>query len=151
MVGKAARLVESLRQQHKEPFHVWPGFADILLPGMTVGMTGVIAGTGNIFPYTLVELYTLISAAFAEKDFAKLEQAQRLQRLVGDADWCMAKAGIGGTKWGLTRWFYEFGVPRRPLQPLGKDGQAMMEQSLKEALEHERKLASAVKGVVAKA
>ncbi|KDN41243.1 aldolase [Tilletiaria anomala UBC 951] len=144
-IGKGARLVSALQAQaaaHAKPvWHVWPGFADVLLPAMTIGMTGVIAGTGNLFPHTLVELYMLIDAAFREKDFGKLEQAQKLQELVGRADWCMAKAGIAGSKWALGHWFYDMGVPRRPLQPLGKEGQQMMLQELQEAMEHERRLA----------
>lgn len=144
-VGKGSRLVEALKAQRdtKPVTHVWPGFADILLPGMTIGMTGVIAGTGNLFPHLLVELYQTAQQAFEKKDFALLNKAQALQSVVTQADWALAKAGIAGSKWAVSQFQYDVGLPRRPLQPYGKEAQANLVKDLAEPLKREKELALA--------
>lgn len=140
-IGKGGRIVEALSDAKKgTAFHVWTGFADILLPSMMVGMTGSICGTANLIPRTCVQLYTLIHEAQETKNWDKLQEAQRLQQIVAKADWAMAKAGIGGTKWALSRWYYPVGECRLPLQPASKEVQAMLTADLVEALALERTL-----------
>ena len=77
-------------------------------------------GTGNVFRGTpgdtnIVKLYGMIEEALATNDMAMLKQAQELSRIVARADWCVVKGGIPGTKWALSRFYYEYGVARSPL------------------------------------
>lgn len=125
------------------PFHVWPGFADIVLPGYIVGMEGVIAGTGNVLPHTLKKLCDL-SAQAAAGDTAALAEAQALQALVAEADWACAKTGIPGTKFATsTFWGVDLGAPRAPLREASPDTKSYLLTTLKEAVQHEAKLAQA--------
>ncbi|KAJ9475019.1 Dihydrodipicolinate synthase [Pseudozyma hubeiensis] len=136
-VGKGGRIAAAIERDN---FHVWSGFADIIVPASTAGFTGVIAGSGNIIPRTLVELYTLTKQATDEKSWDKLQKAQQLQKVVSHADWVLFKAGIPGTKCALDRWYYEYGVCRMPLQPASKEVRQMLEVELKEAMQLERQL-----------
>lgn len=136
-IGKASRVAAAIT---RPGFHVWSGFADIIIPGMMAGMNGVIAGSGNIIPRTLVHLYNLTKQAIDEKDWTKLQQAQEVQKIVSHADWVLFKAGIPGTKAALERWYYPAGVCRMPLQPASKEVRAMLETELQQALEFERQL-----------
>lgn len=140
-IGKGGRIVDALTSvKQGTAFHIWTGFADILLPSMMVGMTGTICGTANLVPRTTVQLYNLIKEAQDIKSWDKLQEAQKLQQIVAKADWAMAKAGIGGTKWALSRWYYPVGECRLPLQPASKEVQAMLTSDLQEALALERQL-----------
>lgn len=134
-IGKGGRIAAAIKRPN---FHVWSGFADITVPALMAGMNGVIAGSGNIIPRTLVHLYNLATEAVEEKSWEKLEQAQKLQQLVSHADWVLFKAGIPGTKCALTRWYYEYGVCRMPLQPASKETKAMLETELVEVMQLER-------------
>ncbi|SNX86962.1 related to dihydrodipicolinate synthetase family protein [Melanopsichium pennsylvanicum] len=136
-IGKGMRIAAAVQ---RPGFHVWSGFADIILPATMAGFNGVIAGSGNIIPRTLVKLYNLIQQATHEKNWEKLQQAQQLQKLVSHADWVMFKSGIPGTKTALTRWYYEYGVCRLPLQPATKEVQHMLETELQDIIEFERSL-----------
>lgn len=134
-VGKGGRIASTIQ---RPDFHVWSGFADIIVPATTVGFTGVIAGSGNIIPRTLVALYKLASEAVQQKNWEKLAEAQKLQQVVSHADWVLFKAGIPGTKCALNRWYYEYGICRMPLQPATKEVKAMLELELVEAMKIER-------------
>lgn len=134
-IGKGGRIAAAVK---RPGFHVWSGFADIIVPSMTVGMNGAICGSGNIIPRTLVYLYKLAREAVEEKNWEKQAQAQKLQELVSHADWVMFKAGIPGTKSALARWYYPVGVCRMPLQPATKEVQAMLEKELAEVMHLER-------------
>lgn len=136
-IGKGGRIAAAIQ---RPGFHVWSGFADIMVPSATAGFNGVIAGSGNIIPRTLVHLYKLTREAIQEKNWDKLEQAQKLQELVSHADWVLFKAGIPGTKCALQRWYYPAGVCRMPLQPATKQVQAMLESELVQAIDFERQL-----------
>ncbi|EPQ27852.1 uncharacterized protein PFL1_04596 [Pseudozyma flocculosa PF-1] len=148
MIGKGARIVDAVQ---RPGFLIVTGFADILLPSMMVGLDGTICGTANIAPRVCVKLYNLIKDARANKDWAKLEEAQELQKIVSKADWVLFKGAIGGTKWALDRFYYPVGQPRRPLQPAGKEAQQMLEDNLKEIMALERQLEKAAGVTVAKA
>lgn len=101
-MGKGTRIVA--HTQSKEylarhgPFAVMPGFSDMLLPALVTKHTGCITGTGNIIPKTIVKLYDTAIEALKTGDPKTMAQAQELQVLVAEADWCIIKAGIGGTK-----------------------------------------------------
>ncbi|PWN52904.1 aldolase [Violaceomyces palustris] len=134
-IGKGLRLASSIKRQ---PFRVFPGFADIILPAMLSGQTGAIVGTGNLIPRVLLQLYQMISKAIETKDFQLLSEAQELQRKVAFADWALVKGGISGTKWALERFYESVGTTRRPLQPVSDDLKKVIEDGLKECLELER-------------
>ncbi|CDR88925.1 uncharacterized protein SPSC_05757 [Sporisorium scitamineum] len=134
-VGKGGRVAKAIQ---RPGFHVWSGFADIIVPSTMAGFNGVIAGSGNIIPRTLVALYNLATEAMLEKDFDKLQSAQKLQEVVSHVDWVLFKAGIPGTKCALDRWYYEYGVCRMPLQPASKEVKAMLESELQEVMKIER-------------
>lgn len=147
-IGKGGRVAAAIK---REGFQVWSGFADIVVPATMAGFNGVIAGSGNIIPRTLVKLYELTSEAVKEKDWGKLEEAKKLQEVVSRADWVLFKAGIPGTKCALRRWYYEYGVCRMPLQPASKEVLAMLEGELVEAMELERGFERDAQAQVAKA
>ena len=147
-IGKGGRIAAAIQ---RPGFHVWSGFADIIVPSTMAGFNGVIAGSGNIIPRTLVHLYNLTTQAVQSKDWDKLQQAQKLQEIVSRADWVLFKAGIPGTKCALQRWYYPAGVCRMPLQPATKEVQAMLETELVEAMKIERSLEEAAGVTPAKA
>ena len=103
-IGKGTRI--AAHTQSKEylsrhgPFQVLPGFSDYLLPALVSKQTGCITGTGNVIPKTIVKLYNTAVEAIKTCDPKLFAQAQELQVLVAEADWCIVKAGIGGTKVG---------------------------------------------------
>ncbi len=134
-IGKGGRIAQAIQ---RPDFHVWSGFADIIVPSLMAGFNGVICGSGNIIPRTIVHLYNLAREAVAEKNWEKLQQAQELQAVVSHADWVMFKAGIPGTKCALQRWYYPVGVCRMPLQPASKEVQSMLETELQEVMKIER-------------
>ena len=77
-IGKGGRVREAIK---RSDFHVWSGFADIIVPSTFAGFNGVICGSGNIIPRTIVHLYNLTKQAVEEKSWEKLEEAQRLQAM----------------------------------------------------------------------
>lgn len=107
---------------------------------MMAGMTGAIAGTANLLPRLTVQLYESIVAYQQAPTVQALAEVQKLSDVVSRADWALAKTGISGTKWVLGRWYTDVGAPRRPLQPLAKDKQAMLDVDLAQAIELERGL-----------
>ncbi|KAJ9110193.1 hypothetical protein QFC20_003045 [Naganishia adeliensis] len=72
-----------------------------MYPGMQVGMTGSITGTGNIIPKTIVKLYNVAKKAIDTGDREAQAEALDLHRRVAAADWIVVKAGISGTKLAL--------------------------------------------------
>ncbi|PWN42688.1 aldolase [Ceraceosorus guamensis] len=138
-IGKGARLASSAAAKSHKNFHVFPGLGDMLLPSMLVGMTGTIAGSGNIFPRLLVQTYKSAQEAVQSPSKETLSKAQELQALVSRADWAFMKGGIGGTKWVLRRYYDDVGEARRPLQPATQAVQDMLEKELRDALDWERK------------
>lgn len=105
-----------------------------------VGMTGAIAGTANLVPRLVVQLYHAIVAFQQAPTPQGLAEVQKLSDVVSRADWALAKSGLSGTKWVLGRWYEDVGVPRRPLQPLSKEKQSQLQVELAEAVELERTL-----------
>ncbi|PWY98006.1 aldolase [Testicularia cyperi] len=149
-IGKGARVVDAFSTStstqaeesvdNKPNFHVWTGFADILLPSMLVGMTGSICGTSNVAPRTTLRLFHLVQQAIKTQDWSVLAEAQALSSIVSKADWTLFKAGIAGTKWALNHYYYNTGVPRRPLQPASLETQQMITKDLEQIMRLERQL-----------
>ncbi|PCH42223.1 dihydrodipicolinate synthetase [Wolfiporia cocos MD-104 SS10] len=88
-VGKLHRLTSTVPATK---FATFPGKSDVFLQGLISGSAGVIGALPNIAPKAHVELYRLYKAG-------KLEEAVKVQALLGQADWEMGRLGsIGGIK-----------------------------------------------------
>ena len=72
-----------------------------------------------------------------------LPEAQRLQGIVGRADWTVANAGISGTKYLIQRLYGYGGSPRSPLPPISDAaGQALWDHPhIRDIVALERQLA----------
>lgn len=159
-IGKGTRLAAHTKTKEylarHGPFFTLPGFADYLLPALVSGHDGCITGTGNVIPKTIVKLYNTATEALTTGDAEKMKEAQRLQFIVTNADWCIIKvrsipgsllegtklipacsqAGIGGTKYALDHFYPSLavgGAPRRPLPPADEAVRAAVEKGMKEA------------------
>jgi dihydrodipicolinate synthase/N-acetylneuraminate lyase len=146
-IGKGHRLSAhtqsaAYKARHPTPFFVMPGFSDILLPALVARASGCITGTGNIIPKTIVKLYDTAIAALASGSPAQLQEAQKLQDLVAEADWAVVKAGIGGTKYAMDVYVEKGlgGVPRSPLPPAPPAVQTMLATELERAVAYENSL-----------
>ncbi|KAH8107011.1 dihydrodipicolinate synthetase [Cristinia sonorae] len=128
-VGKLTRICSTTSQESfitaypregtEEPFLVLGGFSDILLTSLYANGHGVITGLGNVTPYSIAKLYEVGTASL--KDPSQLSEAQRLQGIVGRADWTVANAGVAGTKYLIQRLYGYGGDPRSPLPPIDPD------------------------------
>ncbi|KAH8100139.1 dihydrodipicolinate synthetase [Cristinia sonorae] len=108
-VGKLQRLTSSLSSTE---FATFPGKSDVFLQGLISGSAGVIGALPNVAPKAHIRLLNL----FRE---GKLEEAVKLQALLGHADWQLGKIGsIAGIKAIVSKHF-EYGKPfvRGPLAP----------------------------------
>ncbi|CRK13948.1 hypothetical protein BN1708_011001 [Verticillium longisporum] len=73
-------------------FFALTGQSDWLVPGLSVGATGVVTGVANLYPRACAAIYDRYVAG----DTA---EATRLQLALAKAEWGFAKGGINGTKW----------------------------------------------------
>jgi len=145
-IGKGHRLAaytqtESYLARHG-PFQVLPGFSDYLVPALVSRQTGCITGTGNVIPKTIVKLYKTATAALETGDKKLMAEALKIQDIVSDADWCIVKAGIGGTKYALDK-FVQAGLggnPRKPLPPADDAIKAMVDKGMKASIAYENSL-----------
>lgn len=55
-----------------------------------------------------------------------LPEAQRLQGIIANADFTIAKTGISGTKFLLDKLYGYGGLPRKPLPPIDADAAAAL-------------------------
>jgi hypothetical protein len=152
---------------------VVPGFADYTLPALIARADGMItwvpsitstslpsprltdafpsplSGTGNVIPKTMVLLYNLAVKAIASGNPQDFDEALKVQDIVSDADWCIVKAGISGTKYALDK-FYPAdeskgetplgGFVRNPLPQVSAATKKMVDEGLKAAVEFENSL-----------
>ncbi|CAD6575459.1 MAG: hypothetical protein CYPHOPRED_005713 [Cyphobasidiales sp. Tagirdzhanova-0007] len=145
-IGKGLRIAahtqsKEYRARHG-PFHILPGYSDYLLPALVSGQTGCITGTGNVFPKLIVKLYEQCVKAIETGDSKDWMEATRLQAIVAKADWCIVKAGIGGTKYAMNQYIEKGlgGYPRSPIPEADQAIKTMCEVDLQEALEIEKSL-----------
>lgn len=145
-IGKGHRLAaytqsEAYLARHG-PFQVLPGFSDYLIPALVSRQTGCITGTGNVIPKTIVKLYKTAVAALASGNPQDLQEALKIQDIVSNADWCIVKAGIGGTKLALDLYVQKGlgGNPRSPLPAADDACKAMLAKGLKTAIAYENSL-----------
>ncbi|PIL23986.1 hypothetical protein GSI_13737 [Ganoderma sinense ZZ0214-1] len=125
-VGKLTRICATVsepsfaqahpRKNPHAPFLVLGGYTDFILTSSMVNGHGAITGLANVVPYTVAKLFEVSEKAKA--DSSALPEAQRLQGIVAQADFTIAKTGIAGTKALLGKLYGYGGNPRRPLPPI---------------------------------
>lgn len=76
---------------YNQGFRVFTGLGQVLVPALSVGLSGTIDGLSGIFPKTMVKLYTL----FRE---GNIKEASDLQFLVTTADQMLADLNLVGAK-----------------------------------------------------
>ncbi|KAL1949660.1 hypothetical protein VTO73DRAFT_8541 [Trametes versicolor] len=108
-VGKLHRLTSTLPASK---FATFPGSSAVFLQCLISGSAGVIGALPNVAPKAHAELYKLWKAG-------KLEEAEKLQALLGQADWELQKLGsIAGIKAIVSKHFgYGNTNVRAPLTP----------------------------------
>lgn len=89
-------------------FMTMGGSADFTLPALIGGGKGVIGGLANIAPKACVEVFKLYQAG-------KIDEAEKMQAVVGRGDWAAIKSGVVGTKSCLQSAFKYGGYGRKPL------------------------------------
>lgn len=118
----------------KIPFLVLGGYTDFVLSSTYVNSHGCITGLANVAPvsntsavdlmssssltssqYSVAKLYEISVATL--KDPSLLPEAQRIQGIVANADYTVAKSGVSGTKALLQQLKGYGGLPRKPLPP----------------------------------
>ncbi|KAI0072947.1 aldolase [Panus rudis PR-1116 ss-1] len=106
-VGKLHRLTSTVSPSK---FATFPGKSDVFLQGLIVGSAGVIGALPNVAPKAHVKLWNLYKEG-------KLDEAAKLQGLLGHADWQLGKMGsIAGIKAVVSREFgYGKAYVRGPL------------------------------------
>ncbi|KAL7279319.1 hypothetical protein ACG7TL_007160 [Trametes sanguinea] len=112
-VGKLHRLTSTLPAAK---FATFPGSSAVFLQGLVSGSAGVIGALPNVAPKAHAELYRLFKAG-------KLQEAEKLQALLGHADWELQKLGsIAGIKAVVSKHFgYGNTNVRGPLMPRDLD------------------------------
>lgn len=131
-IGKMCRIVPEV---NREEFAVFSGLVDTLVPSLTAGASGAIAGLCNLVPKTVVRAYELATTGGDKKELAKI------QKLMSDADALVTKTGvISGTKWALEVYFGYGGEGRRPIQSPSPEIKMLAEYGFKPIMEYEGSL-----------
>ena len=128
-IGKLQRIVTSVSPSE---FATFPGKADVFLQGLISGSAGLIGALPNVVPKLHVQLFELYREG-------KLDDAVKLQALLGQSDWELGKLGsIAGIKAIVSKEF-GYGEPhvRGPLSPLDSERLASI-GGLAEAIETEK-------------
>ncbi|KAI0346288.1 dihydrodipicolinate synthetase [Trametopsis cervina] len=130
-IGKLQRIVSSVSPA---TFATFPGKSDVFLQGLVSGSAGVIGALPNVVPKVHVRLLQLHKEG-------KMDEAVKLQALLGQADWELGKLGsIAGIKAIVSKHF-GYGEPwvKGPLVPLAEEKVATIAK-LGEAIELEKSL-----------
>ena len=112
-IGKLHRVTSALPPTE---FAAFPGKSDVFLQGLISSSAGVIGALPNVAPKAHVHLLKLYNEG-------KLEEAKKLQSLLGQSDWELGKLGsIAGIKAIVSKHF-GYGAPhvKGPLAPLDAD------------------------------
>jgi len=118
-VSDASFVAHHPRKNPNCPFLVLGGFIDFLVPSAFANGHGAITGLANVAPNAIVRLFQVTAAAVSNP--SHLPEAQRLQGIIANADFTIAKAGISGTKFLLNKLYGYGGLPRKPLPPIDAD------------------------------
>ncbi|EKM58391.1 uncharacterized protein PHACADRAFT_252672 [Phanerochaete carnosa HHB-10118-sp] len=130
-IGKLHRVSSALPSAE---FAAFPGKSDVVLQGLFSGSAGIIGALPNVAPKAHAHLLKLYGEG-------KLEEATKLQSLLGQSDWELSKLGsIGGIKAVVSKHF-GYGGPhvRSPLAPL-LDEQKVTNAKLEELIALEKSL-----------
>ncbi|KAF9791137.1 dihydrodipicolinate synthetase [Thelephora terrestris] len=95
------------------PFLVLGGLTDTIIPTLVVRGHGAITGLANLAPYSCAKLFKLATAVVTDPSL--LEEANRVQGIVANADYVMGQSGIMGAKGILEKLYGYGGRCRRPL------------------------------------
>ncbi|EGN98956.1 hypothetical protein SERLA73DRAFT_108180 [Serpula lacrymans var. lacrymans S7.3] len=108
-IGKLHRLTSTIPSSE---FAVLAGVSEVLLQGLLSGSSGAIAALPNILPKLHMKMYSLFQAG-------KIDEAMKIQALLGQGDWATGRVGgIGGIKALVSKHFgYGGTVVRSPLKP----------------------------------
>lgn len=90
--GGIAKVSRIRAKYEPSQFSALAGQSDWLLPGLSVGGTGVITGVANLYPKACMQIYDLYKAG-------KVKEAEKAQLTLAEAEWGFGKGGINGTKW----------------------------------------------------
>ena len=126
--------------KRKTPFHVAPGFGDIIFPCMMIGATLAMVGTANVVPRLCIQHFNDIIQFQQTPTKELLSRIQFDQDIISRFDRATSKTGIVGTKWMLDRFYYPQGAPRLPLQKLKVDFSTAMQDAIMPALQREKQL-----------
>jgi len=149
-VGKLTRICSEVsspsfsslypRRNPDAPFLVLGGFTDFIVPSAFVNGHGAITGLANVAPYSEAKLFELAEAA--KSDPSLLSEANRIQGILANADFTIAKTSIAGTKFLLDKVYGYGGLPRKPLPPIDADAAAALWEHphTKELVKLEREL-----------
>lgn len=122
--GSVQRIAEILNAVPSQ-FKFLTGSASVLYPALSMGCCGAILALACALPETCVESYRLTTDG-------KHDAARSLQlRLASASRRIVAEAGIAGVKCVMDLRGYRGGIPRLPLQPLGKAQQTALAGVLK--------------------
>ena len=105
--GNTGKLVR-IAARAPNGFMTMGGSADFTLPALIGGGKGVIGGLANIAPKACVEVFNLYTAG-------KIDEAEKMQAIIGRGDWVAIKSGVVGTKSCLQSHFKYGGYGRKPL------------------------------------
>ena len=109
-IGKLQRVTSALSP---DEFSAYPGKSDVFLQGLISSSAGVIGALPNVAPKAHSQLLKLYQAG-------KMEEAKKLQALLGQSDWELGRLGsIAGIKAIVVKHF-GYGTPyvKGPLAPL---------------------------------
>jgi len=112
-IGKLQRITSSVSPSE---FATFPGKSDVFLQGLISGSAGVIGALPNVVPKAHSKLLKLYKEG-------NMDDAVKLQALLGQADWELGKLGsVAGIKAIVSKHF-GYGAPfvRGPLAPLDAD------------------------------
>ncbi|KAJ4130477.1 4-hydroxy-2-oxoglutarate aldolase, mitochondrial [Fusarium falciforme] len=121
--GKLSRVSTAMKS--RQPYAIFGGLADCILPALVMGATGVIAGGANVTPRTCAKVFDLWQQG-------RVEEAREMQAVLARGDWEHTARGISGTKAALNVLFGYEGNPRRPLKNLSEAAVAEMRSGLEE-------------------
>ncbi|KZP19505.1 aldolase [Athelia psychrophila] len=124
-VGKLTRIASVVsqpsfaklcpRKNPDAPFLVLGGFADFILTSSYVNGNGAIIGLANVAPHATAKLFNLSLQTHGNESL--LPEAQRLQGIIAQGDFTIAKTSIAGTKALMQKLYGYGGLPRKPLPP----------------------------------
>ncbi|CAH0045295.1 unnamed protein product [Clonostachys solani] len=129
--GKLSRVATAVKS--RQPYAIFGGLADFILPALVAGATGVIAGGANVTPLTCVKVFDLWREG-------KVEAAREMRAVLAQGDWEHTARGISGTKAALNILFGYGGKPRRPLEALPQASVVEMQRGLEGLIALEEQL-----------